>query len=202
MRGPQPSALYFWTNASCYEEMIDDDNGIGQEIRDDNDGVWREVVVSEDDDDGCLVGGMVMAISVISISLDSSKESVGTSTARVILFGTILTVILAIVPVVDLPVVHDDTPLIPTETPTIPPVISTLPHTSLFLYTDSFDSDTSKRPPSHDPYEVTVARWRSRVAARPLPPSLPTLRWILPAPPGLPRRSAILILPGQPILVG
>ncbi|GKA57487.1 putative reverse transcriptase domain-containing protein [Tanacetum coccineum] len=144
----------------------------------------------------------VMAISVISISSDSSKESVGTSIARVILFGTIPTVISAIVPVINLTVVHDDTPLIPTETPTIPPVISTLPHTSLFLYTDSSDSDTSKRPPSHDPYEVTVARWRSRVAACSSPPSLPTLRWILPAPPGLPRRPAILILPGQPIPVG
>ncbi|GKB26583.1 putative reverse transcriptase domain-containing protein [Tanacetum coccineum] len=93
-----------------------------------------------------------MAISVVSISSDSSKEIVWTSTARVILFGTIPTAILANVPIVDLLVVHDDTSLIPTETPTIPLVVSTLPHTSPFMYTDSSDSDTSERPPSQDSF--------------------------------------------------
>nr|GEV92352.1 RNA-directed DNA polymerase, eukaryota [Tanacetum cinerariifolium] len=138
----------------------------------------------------------------------SSKESVGTSTARVILFGIIPTAILATVPMVDPPVVHDDTPLIPTETPTISPFVSTLPHTSLFLYSNSSNSDTSERPPLYDPYEVTVARWRGRVAARSSPPSSPThdsppnLRQILPAPPGLPRRPVILVLSGQSIPVG
>ncbi|GJW11672.1 putative reverse transcriptase domain-containing protein [Tanacetum coccineum] len=149
-----------------------------------------------------------MAISVVSISSDSSEESVGTSTTRVILFSMIPTAIPATVPIVDPLVDHDGTPLILTETLTIPPVVCTLPHTSPFLYTDSSNSDTSKRPASHDPYEVTVARWRSRVAARSSPPSSPTrdlpptLRQILPAPPGLPRRPAILVLPGQPIPVG
>ncbi|GJV94751.1 hypothetical protein Tco_1546328 [Tanacetum coccineum] len=94
-----------------------------------------------------------MAIFVVSISLDSSEEIVGTSTARVILFGTIPTVIPATVPIVDPPVVHDETPLIPIETLTIPPIFSTLPHTSLFLYTDSYYGNTSERPPSQDPYE-------------------------------------------------
>nr|GEW57580.1 hypothetical protein [Tanacetum cinerariifolium] len=48
----------------------------------------------------------------------------------------------------------------------------------------------------------------SLVEARSSPPSLPThdspptLRQILPAPPGLPRRPAILVLPGQPIPIG
>ncbi|GJR55271.1 putative reverse transcriptase domain-containing protein [Tanacetum coccineum] len=140
-----------------------------------------------------------MAISVIPISSDSSEESVGTSTARVILFSMILTAIPTTVPIVDPLVVHDDTPLIPIETPTIP--VSTLPHTSLFMYTDSSDSDTPERPPSQEPYEVTVSWWRSRVAARSSPPSPPT-RQILPAPPGLPRRPTILVLPGQPIPVG
>ncbi|GKC88102.1 hypothetical protein Tco_1148751 [Tanacetum coccineum] len=115
-----------------------------------------------------------MAIYVISISSDSSEESVGTSTARVILFGMISTAIPATVPIVDPLVVHDDTPLIPSETSTIAPVFSTLPHTSLFLYTDLSNSDTSKRPPSQDPYEVTVAWRNSRVAARSSPPSSPT----------------------------
>ncbi|GJY78302.1 reverse transcriptase domain-containing protein, partial [Tanacetum coccineum] len=49
---------------------------------------------------------------------------------------------------------------------------------------------------------------RSRVAARSSPPSSPvydsppTLCQILPAPPGLPRRLAVLVLPGQQIPVG
>ncbi|GJY94253.1 putative reverse transcriptase domain-containing protein [Tanacetum coccineum] len=129
-----------------------------------------------------------MAILVILISSDSSDESVGSSPSRIILFGTIPAEILV-------------------ETPTIPSVVPTLPHTSPFLYTDSSDSDTSERPPSQDPYKVTVARWRSRVAARSSPPSSPThylsptdvtpptLRRILPAPPGLPRRPSVLVLP-------
>ncbi|GJR61173.1 putative reverse transcriptase domain-containing protein [Tanacetum coccineum] len=138
------------------------------------------------------------ANSIISISLDSSEESVGMFTARVILFGTIPTSIPATVPIVNTPVVHDDTPLIPIETPTIPPVISTLPYTSSFLYTDLSDSDTSNRPPSQDPYKVIVPRWRSRVAVRSSPPT----HQILPAPPSLPRRPSILVLPGQPIPFG
>ncbi|GJS28434.1 hypothetical protein Tco_0489054 [Tanacetum coccineum] len=100
-----------------------------------------------------------MAISVVSISSDSSEESVGTSTAQVILFGTIPIAIPTTVPIVDPHVVHEDTPLIPTETPTIPLVVSTLLHTSPFLYTDSSDSDTPERPPSQDPYEpIPVGR--------------------------------------------
>nr|GEY08146.1 putative reverse transcriptase domain-containing protein [Tanacetum cinerariifolium] len=90
----------------------------------------------------------LMAISVILISSDSLEESMGTSIARVILFGTIPTAIQAIVPIVDPPVVHDDTSLIPTKIPTISLIVSTLPHTSLFLYTNSSDSDTSERSPS------------------------------------------------------
>ncbi|GJS80740.1 putative reverse transcriptase domain-containing protein [Tanacetum coccineum] len=97
----------------------------------------------------------VMAISVILISSDSSDESVGSCPSWIILFGTIPAEI-------------------PADTPTIPSFVPTLPHTSPLLYTDSSNSDTSKTPPSQDPYEVTVARWRSRVAARSSPPSSPT----------------------------
>ncbi|GKE95864.1 hypothetical protein Tco_1580719, partial [Tanacetum coccineum] len=133
----------------------------------------------------------VMVISAISISLDSSDESVGSSPSRIILFGTILA-----------------------ETYTITSVVPTLPHTSLFLYNDSSNSDTFERPPSQDPYEVIVARWRSRVAARSSSPSSPThdlsttdvtpptLRRILPTPPGLPHRLAVLFLTGQSIPFG
>ncbi|GKG19444.1 hypothetical protein Tco_0376543, partial [Tanacetum coccineum] len=51
----------------------------------------------------------VMAISVILIYLDSSEESVGTSTAQVILFGMIPATITAIVPIINPPTTHDDT---------------------------------------------------------------------------------------------
>ncbi|GKD91414.1 hypothetical protein Tco_1366921 [Tanacetum coccineum] len=118
-----------------------------------------------------------MTNSVISISSDSSEESVRTSTARVILFGTILTTIPSTAPTVD------------------------LPYTSPFICTNLSNSDTPERPPSPDPYEVIVARWRSRVAARSSLPS-PHVRQILPAPPRLPRRPTILVLPEQPIPVG
>ncbi|GJX52507.1 hypothetical protein Tco_0280876 [Tanacetum coccineum] len=121
-----------------------------------------------------------MAISVISISSDSSEESVGISIARVILFGTIPTTISSTVPIVDLPISHDDTLLIPTDTPTILPVVPTIPPTaptiqyiSLFICTDSSDSNTSERPPSHDPYEILLVS------------------------PNLPRRPAILVLPAD-----
>ncbi|GJY27601.1 hypothetical protein Tco_0403368, partial [Tanacetum coccineum] len=104
---------------------------------------------------------------------------------------------------------HDTITEIHAETPTIPYVVPTLSHTSPFMYTDSSDSNTSDRPPSQDSSEVTIARWRSRVASRSSPPSStthvlsptnvtpPTLRRILPAPPGLPRRPTVLVLPGR-----
>ncbi|GKC49692.1 hypothetical protein Tco_1072437, partial [Tanacetum coccineum] len=92
-----------------------------------------------------------MAFSVISISSDSSEESVGTSTAQVILFGKIPTTIPSTAPTTNLPVIHDDTPLIPIDTPTISPTIPsiapTIQYTSPFIDTDSFDSDIPERPP-------------------------------------------------------
>nr|GEW31373.1 hypothetical protein [Tanacetum cinerariifolium] len=96
-----------------------------------------------------------MTFSIILISLDSSNKSVGTSTTRVILFGTFLTEILATVPAIDPPIVHYETLLIPTETLTIPHIALTLPYTSPFLHNDSSDSDSFYTPssPTHDlPY--------------------------------------------------
>nr|GEY37424.1 hypothetical protein [Tanacetum cinerariifolium] len=95
-----------------------------------------------------------MATSIILISLDSLEDSVGTSAARVILFGTIPTAILSTAPTTDLPVIHDDTSLIPNDTPTIsptvpiPPIAPTVQYTFPFIDTDLFDSDTPERPPS------------------------------------------------------
>ncbi|GKB65661.1 hypothetical protein Tco_0921847, partial [Tanacetum coccineum] len=56
----------------------------------------------------------VMAISVISVSSDSSEESVGTSAGRAILFGTILTTIPDTTPTISPPTTHTDTTVTPT----------------------------------------------------------------------------------------
>nr|GEU36593.1 reverse transcriptase domain-containing protein [Tanacetum cinerariifolium] len=113
------------------------------------------------------------------------KESMGTSTTRVIFVGTIPTIIPSTAATVDLPVIHDDTLLIPTDTPiispivpTIPPIAPTIQYTSPIVYNDSSDSDTHDTPPS------------------------PLIRQILHALPGLPRRPAVFVLPGQPIPIG
>ncbi|GJY40041.1 hypothetical protein Tco_0427311, partial [Tanacetum coccineum] len=106
----------------------------------------------------------VMAISVISVSSDSSEESVGTSTRRVILFGTIPTTIPDTTPSVIPPSTHTDTALTlaspdyspasdtefdPSEDPSsdhIPP----LPAIEPFLSStdDSSDSDIPNTTPS------------------------------------------------------
>ncbi|GJW44495.1 hypothetical protein Tco_0073294 [Tanacetum coccineum] len=141
-----------------------------------------------------------MVFSVISISSDTSKESVGTSTARVILFGTIPTTIPPTTPTIDLPVIHDDTLLTPTISPTIPtipPVAPTIQYTSPFIDTDSSNSDTPNSPPLQDPYEIVVAQWRSRVVARSSPPSSP-IHHILLAPPRLPCRPVFLSVGSLP----
>ncbi|GJZ16839.1 hypothetical protein Tco_0552962 [Tanacetum coccineum] len=68
-----------------------------------------------------------MAILVISISLDSSEDSVGTPAGRVILFGTIPTTIPDTTPVTTLPATQTDTPVLPTKTPIIAPTIPPSP---------------------------------------------------------------------------
>ncbi|GKD96849.1 hypothetical protein Tco_1380746 [Tanacetum coccineum] len=62
-----------------------------------------------------------MAILVISVSSDSSKDSVGTPAGRVILFGTIPTTIPNTTPVITPPTTQTDTTVIPTEMPIIAP---------------------------------------------------------------------------------
>ncbi|GJV92804.1 hypothetical protein Tco_1540617 [Tanacetum coccineum] len=80
-----------------------------------------------------------------------------------------------------------------------PEHISPLPAISPFLCTDSSAApDYSDRPPLHDPYVATVARWRSRVTARPSSSSeFPITPFT--ALPGIRRQSAILIRPGEAI---
>nr|GEX72672.1 hypothetical protein [Tanacetum cinerariifolium] len=69
----------------------------------------------------------VIAILVISVSSDSSEDSVGTPAGRVILFGTIPTTIPDTTPVITPPTTHTDTTVIPTETPIITPTIPPSP---------------------------------------------------------------------------
>nr|GFC38837.1 peroxisomal fatty acid beta-oxidation multifunctional protein AIM1-like [Tanacetum cinerariifolium] len=64
-----------------------------------------------------------MAISVISVSSDSSEESVGPLVGRVILFGTIPTTILDTTPAIIPPTTQTDTTVIPTKIPIIAPTI-------------------------------------------------------------------------------
>ncbi|GKB47843.1 hypothetical protein Tco_0898596 [Tanacetum coccineum] len=114
-----------------------------------------------------------MAISVISVSLDSSKDSVRTPTGRVILFGTIPTTIPDTTPVITPPTTQTDTTVIPTESnPSEDPSsdhIPPLPTISPFLSSadDTTDSDTPDTPPSPThgtPFtEITSSTQRSSV---------------------------------------
>ncbi|GJY63165.1 hypothetical protein Tco_0464625 [Tanacetum coccineum] len=133
----------------------------------------------------------VMTIFVISVSSDSSEESVGTSTRRVFLFGIIPTTIHDTTPSVIPPSTHIDTNtdilfLIHSEDPSswsLPP----LPATSPFLSStdDSSNSDTPDTPPSPThgtPFtEMTLSTQSTPVAS------------------GALRRRVMILAPGQPI---
>ncbi|GJR15716.1 hypothetical protein Tco_0798368 [Tanacetum coccineum] len=171
-----------------------------------------------------------MAASAIIISSDSSDESVGSPPSRVILFGDIPTVIPSTSVVAPetstiAPVISSAAPMVETtlvasptglcglvpytgsdsDSPdemTSPEHISPLPAISPFICTDSSEApDSSDGPPLQDPYVATVARWRSRVTARPSSshefPIAPVT-----APPRIRRRSATLIRPEEAIPFG
>ncbi|GJU31358.1 hypothetical protein Tco_1174947 [Tanacetum coccineum] len=91
-----------------------------------------------------------MAISVISVSLDSSEESMGTSSRRVILFGNIPTTIPDTTPTVTLHATHIDTAVIPTEILIVSPIIPSSPDYTPTSSDYSPASDT-KFDPSEDP---------------------------------------------------
>ncbi|GJR37927.1 hypothetical protein Tco_1213611 [Tanacetum coccineum] len=156
-----------------------------------------------------------MTISVISISLDSSEKSVGTSTGRVILFGTILTTIPDTTLSVTPPTTHIDTTPILTFSPTIPPSpdytpasldyspasdtefdpsedpssdhIPPLPATSPFLSTidDSLDSDIPDTPPSPT-HGTPITKTTFSTQSSPVAS-------------GALRRRVMVLAPGQPI---
>ncbi|GJW16062.1 hypothetical protein Tco_0020195 [Tanacetum coccineum] len=107
-----------------------------------------------------------------------------------------------------------------------PPLVSVAPMVLPFLCSDNSESDTEipERHVSPTPHEAMLTRWRSRVALRSSSPTTSTLEIliapILPAPsaivtpssefplahvvslPGIHRRQAILIRPGEDILIG
>ncbi|GJX72656.1 hypothetical protein Tco_0309827 [Tanacetum coccineum] len=169
-----------------------------------------------------------MAASAIAFSSDSSDESVGSPPSRVILFGDIPTVIPStsvvapetstIAPVISYAAFVIETTLVASPTGlcglvpysdsdlpdemSSPEHISPLPAISPFLCTDSSEApDSSDGPPSQDPYVMDVARWRSKVASRPSSSSEFPIAPVT-APPGIHRRSAILIRPGEAIPFG
>ncbi|GJX90251.1 hypothetical protein Tco_0343577 [Tanacetum coccineum] len=132
-----------------------------------------------------VVAWTVMAISVISISLDSSEDSVGTPVGRVILFGTIPTTIPDTTPVITLPATQTHTPVIPAETPIVAPTIPPSPDYTPASpdYSPASDSDdTLDTPPSPThgtPFtEIAASTQRSPI---------------------IPYRRVMILSPGQPI---
>ncbi|GJX73583.1 hypothetical protein Tco_0312178 [Tanacetum coccineum] len=99
-----------------------------------------------------------MVISVISLSSDSSEDSVGTPAGRVILFGTIPTTILDTTPSVIPPTTHIDTTLIPNISPTIPSSPDYTPASP--DYSPASDTEID---PSEDPSPTTSGALRRRV---------------------------------------
>ncbi|GKD11236.1 hypothetical protein Tco_1190921 [Tanacetum coccineum] len=156
-----------------------------------------------------------MATPVISISSDMSEESVGSHAPRVILFG----VIPAIIPIIP------EVPIVPADPIVIPEVgaVSVVSHVGvldLVDYLPSFDSDPSEDslPPAPDlplvsPFlcsDDSEADGESEPAEqRPASSSHDNLAPLsefplapVVAPPGIRRRSATLIRPGEAIPFG
>ncbi|GJW08075.1 hypothetical protein Tco_1570498, partial [Tanacetum coccineum] len=114
-----------------------------------------------------------MAPPVISISSDSSDESVGSSIPRVILIGSI-PVEVPVAPEVGAAAVtspsrafeldtHSSSEADPSESS-----LPVAPMVSPFLCSDDSESDTEmpERHVSSTPHDDMLARWRSRVASR------------------------------------
>ncbi|GJW97008.1 hypothetical protein Tco_0178816, partial [Tanacetum coccineum] len=139
------------------------------------------------------IENQVMAAPVISISSDTSEESVGSHAPRVILFGAIP----AIIPVIpEVPVVPAD-PIVTPEVGTVS-VVSPAGVLDLVDYSSSSDSDPSEDslPPAPDLPLVSPFLCSDDTEADefPLTPVV--------APPGIRRRSATLVRPGEAIPFG
>ncbi|GKC33674.1 putative reverse transcriptase domain-containing protein, partial [Tanacetum coccineum] len=158
----------------------------------------------------------VMAISVISISSDSSEDSVGTPAGRVILFGTIPTTIPDTTLVITPPATQTDTPVIPTETPiiapTIPPSPDYTPASPDYSPASDSESDPSEDPSSdHIPPLPATSPFLSSDddstdSDTPDTPSSPThdtpfteITASTQRSPIIPRHRVMILSPGQPI---
>ncbi|GJV68494.1 hypothetical protein Tco_1484003 [Tanacetum coccineum] len=126
-----------------------------------------------------LNGAKVMAISVISVSSDSSEDSVGTPDGRVILFGTIPTTIPDTTPVITPPITQTNTTI---TSPALRQRLVAYEEPSSDLWRGSANSDTPDTPPSPThgmPFtEITYSTQRSPV---------------------IPRHRVMILTPGQPI---
>ncbi|GJU67512.1 hypothetical protein Tco_1253771 [Tanacetum coccineum] len=154
-----------------------------------------------------------MAASVISISSDSSDESIYSEVLVVPEVAAATVASPAGVLELD---IHSSSESDPSES-SLPPVL-VAPMVSPFLHSDDSESDIElpERHVSFSSHDAMVARWRSRVASRssspttstseiptapiPLAPDTEIISPIV-APPEVCRRRAILIRPGQDILV-
>ncbi|GJW29628.1 zinc finger BED domain-containing protein RICESLEEPER 2, partial [Tanacetum coccineum] len=116
----------------------------------------------------------VMAISVISVSSDSSEESLGTPAGRVILFCTIPTTIPDTTPTIYPATTHTDTTMTPTEIPTVlPTVLLTVPPSP-----DHTPALPDITPASHD--YSPASDTESDPSKDPLSDHIPPLQAILP----------------------
>ncbi|GKC69037.1 hypothetical protein Tco_1114920 [Tanacetum coccineum] len=132
-----------------------------------------------------------MAILVISVSSDSSEDSVGTPAGRVILFDTIPTTIPDTTPVITPPTTQADTTVIPTEipiiAPTIPPSPYYTPASPDYSPASNSESDPSEDPSSdHIPPLLAISPFLSSVDD--------TINTS-----GALRRRVMVLAPGQPI---
>ncbi|GKA86929.1 hypothetical protein Tco_0808640 [Tanacetum coccineum] len=137
-----------------------------------------------------------MAAPIISISSDSSEESVGSHAPRVILFGAIP----AIIPIIpEVPIVPAD-PIVAPEVGTVL-VVSPTGVLDLVDYSSSFDSDPSEDslPPVPDLPLVSPSRSSSHDTLEPLS-EFPLA--LIVAPPGIRQCLVTLIRPDEAIPFG
>ncbi|GJS39326.1 reverse transcriptase domain-containing protein [Tanacetum coccineum] len=154
-----------------------------------------------------------MAAPVISISSDVSVESVGSSFPRVILIGSI-SVEVPVAPEVGAAAVaspvgvleldtHSSSEADPSESS--PPPVSVAPMVSPFLCSDDSESDTEIPKRHVSPTTSTLEIPTAPILPAPSAVVAPSSEFPLApvdAPPGIRRRRAILIRPGEDIPIG
>ncbi|GJZ05909.1 hypothetical protein Tco_0539702 [Tanacetum coccineum] len=128
-----------------------------------------------------VIENQVMAAPIISISSDSSDESVGSSSPRVILIGSISIEVYvalevaaaAVASPVGVSKLNTHSSSDPNTSESSLPSVPVAPMVSPFLHLDDSESDTElpERHISFAPHDAILARWRSRVASRPSSPS-------------------------------